>query len=268
MSTGVPALDATGIPPAFGQPALAVRGLTGPADAPIIHDIALEVPVGETRVVMGAIHSGKTMILRHIVGLERAASGTIAVMGESFRATGEPLAALRRLRTRLGVLFEGSALFSRLSVVENVELPLLEHAEEDVDPAVVRERARALLAEVGLAMIDADALPEQLGRAAQRRVALARALALRPPVLLLDEPTLGLDSHSAAELDETVVGLQRQHGFGTLIFSHEVRHAYGAAQHIYVLASGRIVAQGDRVALMTDPHPAVQRLLQRRGRRP
>jgi phospholipid/cholesterol/gamma-HCH transport system ATP-binding protein len=169
----------------------------------------------------------------------------------------------------MGVVFAGSALFSRLSVVENVELPLLEHVPEaELDPGVIRDTARGLLAEVGLVAVDDDTMPEQLGRAAQRRVALARALALRPPVLLLDEPTIGLDSHSAADLDELVIRLQQRHGFGALIFSHEVRHAYGAARHVYVFSDGQVVVEGGREALLASTHPAAQRLLQRRGRRP
>ena len=254
---------------ATGRAALSVQGLTGPVGLTIILGVSFVVPAGQTHVVLGGIHAGKTMLLRHLVGLERAEAGTIAVAGETFDARGESVERIRRLRSRLGVVFEGSALFSRLSIVENVELPLLEHAPEDeLDEEHIRETARALLAEVGLMAVDDDTLPEQLGRAAQRRVALARAIALEPPVVLLDEPTAGLDSHSAAELDELVVRLQERHGFGALVFSHEVRHAYGAARHIYVFADGRVVAEGSREALLASTHPAAQRLLQRRGRRP
>ena len=251
------------------EAALSVDGLTGPVGLTIVHNVSFVVPRGQTHVVLGGIHAGKTMLLRHLVGLERAESGTITVDGEAFDARGETTERVRRLRSRLGVVFEGSALFSRLSIVENVELPLLEHTPgTELDPAAAREAARALLAEVGLMAVDDDTLPEQLGRAAQRRVALARALALDPPMLLLDEPTAGLDSHSDAELDELLVRLQERHGFGARVFTHEVRHAYGAARHIYVLADGRIAAEGTREALLASSHPAAQRLLQRRGRRP
>lgn len=249
--------------------ALAVDGLTGPVGLTIVQGVSFAVPAGQTHVVLGGIHAGKTMLLRHLVGLERAEAGTITIDGERYDARGESMARVRRMRSRLGVVFEGSALFSRLSIVENVELPLLEHApDSEIDEEGIRDAARALLAEVGLTGVDDDTLPEQLGRAAQRRVALARALALSPPILLLDEPTAGLDSHSAAELDELIVRLQERHGFGTLLLTHEVRHAYGAARHIYVFADGRVVAEGTREQLLASPHPAAQRLLQRRGRRP
>jgi phospholipid/cholesterol/gamma-HCH transport system ATP-binding protein len=202
------------------------------------------------------------MIMRHIVGLETATSGTVRIDGETFDAAKRDERVLRRLRTRIGVVFEGSALVTRISAVENVELPLLEHT--DVAPAEARDTARELLAEVGLT-VDDDTTSDQLTRAGQRLVALARALALRPPLLLLDEPTHALDAHAAAQLDETIRRLQAANGFGVVIFSHEVRHAFGSARQIYVLGEGRIVANGDRDALMASNHAVVRSLLHRRG---
>jgi phospholipid/cholesterol/gamma-HCH transport system ATP-binding protein len=243
-------------------PVLEVRSLTGPAEEPVITDVELDVGRAATRVVLGPIHSGKSMILRHLVGLEIASTGTIRVDGETFDVTRPNDPMLRRMRTRMGVVFEGSALVSRISAVENVELPLLEHT--DVRPVEARDAARELLAEVGLPVND-ETTPEQLTRAGQRLVALARALALRPPLLLLDEPTQGLDPHSAAQLDATIRRLQDANGFGLLIFSNEVRHAFGRAEHIYVVGEGRIVAHGDREALMDSRNALVRSLLHRRG---
>jgi len=243
---------------------LQVEGLTGPAEAPVVHDIELHVERGCTNVVLGQIHSGKTMVMRHLVGLERAEQGTLEVEGVRYDPRGEADDRLREMRTRLGVVFEGSALMTRLGVVENVELPILEHT--GASPREARDAARELLADVGL-RVDDDTMPQQLGRAGQRRVAVARALALRPALLLLDEPTFGLDSHSAAELDDTLARIQEREGFGTLVFSHEVRHAYGRAKEIFVMARGRIVARGSRAELLDDPHEAVRRLLNRRTRR-
>jgi phospholipid/cholesterol/gamma-HCH transport system ATP-binding protein len=241
---------------------LEVRSLTGPAHEPVISDIDLDLEQGGSRVVLGPIHSGKSMILRHIVGLEIATTGTVRVDGETFDVTKHDERMLRRLRARIGVVFEGSALISRISAVQNVELPLLEHT--DAPPSEARDAARELLAEVGLPVGD-ETTPEQLTRAGRRLVALARALALRPPLLLLDEPTQGLDPHSAAQLDATVRRLQDTTGFGLLIFSNEVRHAFGLAKHIYVLGEGRIVAHGDRETLMESRHALVRSLLHRRG---
>lgn len=249
--------------PRPAAPALEVRDLTGPAGAPVVRDVNLAVERGRTHLVLGPIHSGKSQVMRHIVGLEPAERGTVTVDGHSYRATGEPEAVLRRMRTRVGVVFEGSALFTRLSVVENVELPLLEHTDASASEA--RAAARELLAEVGLA-IDEELTPLQLGRLERRRVALARALALRPPVLLLDEPTHGLDPHSAHELDDAVGRLQDAAGFALMIFSHEVRHAYGRAEQISVMADGVVVEQGARDALLDSDHEVIRRLLKRRVR--
>ena len=245
-------------------PALEVRGLRGPAGAPVLRGIDLVCARGTTHLVMGPIHSGKSMLLRHLVGLERAEAGWIAVAGEAYDPTAASEAELRHMRRRLGVVFEGSALVSRLSCVENVELPLLEHTECSASEA--RDTAQELLAEVGLA-VDEFITPQEIGRDAQRRVALARALALRPPLLLMDEPTLGLDSHAARQLDETVARLQGEHGFAVVLFSHEVRHAFGRANRISVMAHGQIVEQGDRDALLASTHPIVQQLMHRRGTR-
>lgn len=245
------------------EAALEIESLTGQTGDPPVFGVSLQVPRGETQLVLGPIHSGKSMLLRHIVGLERALEGTIVIGGERFDARGEPPNVLRRMRTRIGAVFEGSALVTRIGVIENVELPLLEHTTATAREA--RDAARELLAEVGLS-VDGDTMPLQLSRADQRRVALARALALRPPIVLLDEPTLGLDAFSAAELDDTIARVQGDYGIGVLIFSHEVRHAYGRTQYIYVMANGEIVAQGPRDTLRYDEHEMVRRLLNRRER--
>ena len=241
---------------------LRVEHLTGPLHRPVIHDVSVAVPSGSTHLVMGPIHAGKSMLLRHIVGLEQPLNGRIFLEGTRIDDAIDSETQLRRLRARLGVVFEGSALISRISAVENVELPLLEHS--DSSPAEARDTARELLAEVGMAdagELSADDLP----RSGRRRVAIARALALRPAVLLLDEPTQGLDAHAAHEIDDLLKELQQRYGFGTVIFSHEVRHAFGMADEIYVMAEGVIVARGRREELEASDNEVVRQLLHRRG---
>ena len=247
---------------ALSDVVLEVAGLTGPDEAPAIFDIALSAWRGRTSVVLGPIHSGKSIVMRHLLALEEARSGSIVVEGERFDARGESDAMIRRLRTRFGVVFEGAALLSRLSVLENVELPLLEHTHATGEEA--REAAQELLSEVGLSVAQ-DATPGELDRAEQRRVAVARALALRPPVLLLDEPTQGLDAHAASELDRTLRELQQQSGFGIVIFTREARYAFGNAECVYVMAEGRIVDSGNHDSLADSQHPVVRGLLRRRG---
>jgi ABC-type transporter Mla maintaining outer membrane lipid asymmetry ATPase subunit MlaF len=243
-------------------PVLEVRALTGPDQDPAIFDIALSCYRGRTNVVLGPIHSGKSMLMRHLLGLEKARRGAIVVEGEEFDATGESEERLRRLRTCIGSVFQGAALISRLGAIQNVELPLLEHTDASATEA--REAAALLMREVGLE-VDPEATPNQLDRDEQRRLALARALALHPPVVLLDEPTQGLDAHAAAELDETLAVLQDGHGFATLIFSHDPRYAFGRADRIFVMDGGRIVEAGTPEGVRDSGNLVVSRLLDRRG---
>ena len=249
--------------PPSSDRALEVRSLTGPLHAPIIFDISLDVPEGRTTLVLGPMQSGKSMLMRHLVGLECAERGLLVVAGQPYDPTRVDDSALRRLRSHVGVIFEGSALLRRISVLENVELPLLEHRHASRSQG--RNAARELLAEVGM-FVEDDTMPAQLGRAEQRRAALARAIALRPRLLLLDEPTLGLDAAAAHEFDETLHTLQEEYGFGIVIFSHEVRHAYAPANEIVVMAAGRIVARGSREALLESEDPLIHRMFHRRER--
>jgi len=255
--------SSTSSPHSSSERALEVHNLTGPARTPLIFDIDMYVARGETAVVLGPSQSGKSMLMRHLVGLECAAEGSISVDGHTFDPTKPDDRALRGLRSRVGVLFEGSALLRRISVVENVELPLLEH--HHTSRRVARDAARELLAEVGIE-VDDDTMPVQLGRAGQRRVGLARALALHPRLVLLDEPTLGLDSQAAHDFDDTLHALQKKYNFGIVIFSHEIRHAYAPANEIDVLAEGRIVARGTREQLLESDDPVIHGLLHRRER--
>ena len=241
---------------------LEIANLTGPAGRPAVFDVSLAAPRGGLTVVLGPIHAGKSMLLRHVLGLECAERGAITVDGDTLDARGETEAVLRRARSRTGVVFEGAALIRRLSAVENVELPLLEHT--DASPKQARELAHWLLEDCGISADD-DLMPDALDRAEQRRVALARALALRPPLLLLDEPTSGLDSHAAAELDDTLTHLQQWGGFGIVIFSHDVRYAFGHPGCVHVMVGGSIIESGDGESLRDSQHEIVRRLLDRRG---
>ncbi|MDQ6827624.1 MAG: ATP-binding cassette domain-containing protein [Gemmatimonadota bacterium] len=241
---------------------LEISHLTGPAGRPAVFDVCLDAPRGGLTVVLGPIHAGKTMLLRHILGLECAERGGITIDGDALDARGETEAVLRRARSRTGVVFQGAALLRRLSVLENVELPLLEHT--DASPKQARELAHWLLEDVGVS-VGVEMMPDDLDRAEQRRVALARALALRPPLLLLDEPTSGLDSHAASELDDTLQHLQQWGGFGIVIFSHDVRYAFGHSGKVHVMVGGSIIESGDGESLRESQHEIVRRLLDRRG---
>lgn len=241
---------------------LDVRDLTGPADHAVLRDVSIAVPRGATHVVLGAIHAGKSLLLRLILGLERAKRGTVAIDGEAFDAARPDDAAVRRARRHVGVVFDSSALVSRLSLLENVELPLVEHTDMSANDA--RDACAELMRQVGLAG-GIERTPDTVSRLDLRRAAIARAVVLQPAMLLIDEPGHGLDSHGASELDDTLDGLQERYGFAMLICSQEVRYAVRPGVTISVLADGAIVESGDIDRLRRSPHTEVRRLIDRRG---
>jgi len=212
--------------------------------------------------VLGPMHSGKSALLRLVLGLDRAVSGTVTIDGMTFDAASAKEDQLRLLRRRVGVVFDSSALVSRLTLLENVTLPLAEHSTVDAEHA--RETAAALLHDVGVVR-DLDRTPDELTRLDRRRAALARALVLEPAVLLIDEPGNGLDSHAAAELDETLRALHERYRCGILICSQEVRYAFHWPAAVSVLANGRVVEQGSLDELLHSRHEAVRRFVDRRG---
>ena len=242
--------------------ALEVNDLTGPAGSPIVRHVSITLPRGETHVVLGPMHSGKSLLLRLILGLQRSEHGTVTIDGTSCDAAAPNEHQLRRVWRSVGVVFESSALVSRLTLLENVELPLVEHTTMDATAA--RNKASELLREVGV-QADIERTPDLVSRLDRRRAALARALVLEPPLLLIDEPGHGLDADAAAELDETLSTLQHQYGCAALICSQEVRYAFRSPNDVSVLAGGRVVEHGDLDHLRRSDHEAVRRFIDRRG---
>ena len=255
--------DATGLTPnALATAALAVDDVTGPRGAPVLRRVSLSVPRGGSHVVLGPMHSGKSTLLRLVLGLERAVSGRVTIDGSTFDAARAAEDQLRHLRRRVGVVFDSSALVSRLTLLENAMLPLAEHTAVGAERA--REMAAGLLHDVGV-VGDLERTPDELTRLDRRRAALARALVLEPAVLLVDEPGNGLDSHAAAELDETLRALHERYRCGILICSQEVRYAFHWPGAVSVLANGRIVEQGSLDDLLNSRHETVRRFVDRRG---
>jgi len=242
--------------------ALEVTNLTGTGRSAMLRDVSLSVARGGTHVILGPMQSGKSLLVRLFLGLERASSGRVTIDGISFDPVNPNEDSLRRARRRVGVVFDSSALVSRLSMLENVELPLVEHAAIDADAA--RHAAEALLREVGVVR-NIDRTPDRVSRLDRRRAALARALVLEPALLLIDEPGYGLDPHAATELDDTLHTLHERYACGMLICSHEVRYAFLWPDAVSVLARGRIVEQGSLEQLLHSRHEAVRRFIDRRG---
>ncbi len=197
---------------------------------PVLREVSFEVTHAEVLVVVGPSGSGKSTLLRHLAGLERPGRGHVRVQGEDLHAGDEAMQ--QRLRRRQGVMFQSGALWSSMTVGENLMLPI--RLFTDLDERALRERAQALLERVGLA--DAFALmPAQLSGGMRKRAALARALALDPPLLLLDEPGSGLDPLSAQRLDELVLELRHHLGKAVVMVTHEIRSVRAVADRALYL---------------------------------
>ncbi len=216
----------------------------------IFQDVSLSVPEGSIAAVMGPSGTGKTTLLRLIVGQLRPDRGSVRVDHQSVETLDRN--SLLHLRRRIGMLFQSSALFSHLSVFENVAFPLREHTT--FGEADLREKVLLKLEAVGLRGAR-DLMPSELSGGKARRVALARALALEPPIMLYDEPFTGLDPISMGVILKLIKDLNDALGITSIIVSHDVAETFRIADEIYLLSQGRIVAQGtvDAIEKSSDP---------------
>ena len=220
----------------------------------VVHrDLSLQVRAGQIVGLLGGSGSGKTTLLREILGLLRPDSGAVRLFGVDLN---EPDVGLQRnLRRRLGMLFQHGALFSALSVFENIAFPLRELRCLDED--WIRRLVHLKLAMVGLGNGHGKLMPAELSGGMVKRVALARALALEPELLLLDEPTAGLDPDRSQNFVELIGDLQRELGLTVVMVTHDLNTLAGLASHVAVLTDHRILAFGTRAEIMTVDHPFV-----------
>ena len=206
----------------------------------VLNGISLAVSRGETLAVLGRSGTGKSVLLRLIIGLEKPDAGSIRIHGQDI--VGLALDQMGTIRKKMGFLFQHAALYDSLTVEQNVSFPL-QHHKKEMPKSERRDRVRGLLAEVG--MEDALAkMPSDISGGMQKRVGLARALVLEPDILLLDEPTAGLDPISSGEIDDLVLKLGEEHHMASVVVTHDLHSAKTIADRLALLNEGNVVIEG------------------------
>lgn len=238
------------------EPVIVVRGLRNGFGDQIVHDgIDLSVRRGEILGVVGGSGTGKSVLMRSIIGLQVPLTGEVEVFGES--TIGREELELTDLTKRWGVLFQGGALFSTLTVAENVQVPLREFYPK-LDGALLDEIAAYKVVMTGLPADAGPKFPAELSGGMRKRAGLARALALDPELLFLDEPTAGLDPIGAAAFDELTASLQKTLGLTVFLITHDLDTLYAICDRVAVLADKKVIAVGTIDELLALDHPWIQ----------
>lgn len=224
----------------------------------VLDGLNLDIEAGETTVLLGGSGSGKSTLLRQIIGLERPKSGSVIVKGVDI--TNCSVSELNKIRRSVGVAFQSAALFNSLSVEENVALPLREHTK--LAPTIIDLMVWMKLAVVGLSEFG-KLHPQALSGGMKKRGAVARALALDPEILVLDEPSAGLDPIVAAELDELILLLKQTFQKTVIVVTHEMDSAFRIADRIAMLYQGSFISVGTKEEIKTSRNPRIRQFLDR-----
>ena len=218
----------------------------------VLRDFSLELPRGQNVVVLGKSGSGKSVLIKCIIGLLPVDAGTITVLGQDVGALDHD--AMDRLRAKLGFLFQSNALYDSMTVRENLLFPLRRHWLAHT-PARENELVQQALADVGLAET-ADKMPAELSGGMRKRIALARTLILRPDIILYDEPTTGLDPVTAREISHLLRQVQQKYNTSALIISHDMNCVRLTADRVALLVDGRCYTEGtyEELRQREDPH--------------
>jgi phospholipid/cholesterol/gamma-HCH transport system ATP-binding protein len=222
----------------------------------VLNGISLSVACGETVVVLGRSGTGKSVLLKLLIGLKKPDSGSIRIQGQEI--TNLHFKEINQIRIKVGFLFQQAALYDSLSIEENVAFPL--NRRSDLQNAERKERVRALLETVGMEQ-HAKKLPSQISGGMKKRVGLARALALEPEIMLFDEPTAGLDPITAAEINQLILGLQEKRKITSIVVTHDIRGARTVSHRLVLLNEGNIVVQGTFEELKKNQNPFVVQFL-------
>ena len=244
---------------ATAEPAISVRNVSVRyGDRQILKDINLEIARGETMVLIGGSGSGKSTLLRQIIGLEQPCAGRVLVNGIDLSSSRQ--SDMESVRRSIGVAFQSAALFNSMSVEENVALPLREHTR--LAESTISLMTRMKLAVVGLQDFGKQS-PRELSGGMKKRAAVARALSMDPEILVLDEPSAGLDPIVGAELDELVLALKGFFTMTILVVTHEMASAFRIADRMAMLYHGTLVAVGRPDELRNSSHPHIRQFFDR-----
>lgn len=246
--------ETNALPAMAAVPAIDVRSVWTAYGTQVIHrDVSLSLPAGRMLALIGGSGSGKTTLLRAIVGLLSPVRGEVRLFGVPVL---DPDPQVRRdIRRRFGMLFQQGALFSALSVYDNIAFPLREL--QLLDEGLIADLVHQKLAMVELEPKHGGLMPAELSGGMVKRVALARALALEPELLVLDEPTAGLDPDRSQRFVQLIRGLQAGLGFSVIMVTHDLDTLFALADRVAVLAEQQLVAEGDLAAVMASPHPFI-----------
>jgi phospholipid/cholesterol/gamma-HCH transport system ATP-binding protein len=224
----------------------------------ILHGLTFEVMRGETLVILGGSGSGKSTLLRTLVGLERPSSGEIWLRGKNLAVISDK--EKNEIRKRIGMSFQGGALFGSMTVGENVALPLCEHTK--LEEPTIEIIVRLKLDQVGLAGFE-NYMPSQLSGGMKKRAAVARAMSMDPEILFFDEPSAGLDPIIAAGVDELILELKKAFHMTIVVVTHELASAFLIADRMVLIDKGNIVAMGTKEEMRSSTHPRVRQFLDR-----
>jgi len=247
------------LPVSHNESVISLRNLrVSYGEREILHGITFDVVRGETLVILGGSGSGKSTLLRTLVGLEKPSAGEIWIKGRDLAKTSE--AEMDEIRTKIGMSFQGGALFGSMTVGENVALPLREHTH--LEDSTIEIILRLKLQQVGLEGFEYYT-PAQLSGGMKKRAAVARALAMDPEILFFDEPSAGLDPIIAAGIDQLILELKRAFRMTIVVVTHELASAFLIADRMLLIDKGNIVALGTTEEMRSSTQPRVRQFLDR-----
>jgi phospholipid/cholesterol/gamma-HCH transport system ATP-binding protein len=247
------------LPLSHTEPVISLRDLrVSYGEREILHGISFDVVRGETLVILGGSGSGKSTLLRTLVGLEKPSAGEIWIKGRDLAKIST--AEMDEIRTKIGMSFQGGALFGSMTVGENVALPLREHTR--LEDSTIEIILRLKLQQVGLEGFEYYT-PAQLSGGMKKRAAVARALAMDPEILFFDEPSAGLDPIIAAGIDELILELKRAFHMTIIVVTHELASAFLIADRMLLIDKGNIVALGTTEEMRSSTQPRVRQFLDR-----